>query len=94
MELDTVLVDITSYLRALGFVLLELILQIGNLAGVFRRGVERGMRDGGRISALLTIPSPPGSGGVDHERSRAMRAGEDDVVGRNCYFGGRAGGRH
>lgn len=82
MKLDTELVDVTGYFRALGFVLFELVLEIGNLDGVSGRDFDTLTWNGRRPVALLAIQRHPGRGGIDHERSRAVRTRENDVAAR------------
>lgn len=85
MKLDTELVDITGNLSALRFVLFELVLQIGNPDGVPRSRLKSRMWNGRRFATFLAIQRHTGSGGVDDERSRTMRAGENDVAARFLY---------
>ena len=50
-------------------------LQVGSL-------VEIRIWDRSRLAALLAIQRDPGRGRIDDERSRAMRAGENDIGAR------------
>ena len=82
MQLDIELVDITGDFGALRFVLFELMLEFGNLDRVFCGNLEGGMRHCGGVATLLALQRHSGSSGVDDERGRAIRAGENDVVAR------------
>ena len=79
MKLDTELVDITCDFSALRFILFELMPQIGNLGGVI---CEIRIRNRSRLAAFLAVQRHPGRGGIDDERSGAMRAGENNIAAR------------
>ena len=90
MKLDAHLVNVTGNLGALRFVFLQLMLEIGDFHRVVGGRFERDLRNRRGFAALLAIQRHSGRCGIDDERGRAMRAGENDVAARRLHGSSRA----
>jgi hypothetical protein len=90
MQLDAELVDVAGDLGALRFVLLQLMLEIGNFHGIFGSRFDRDLRNRRRLTAPLAIQRDSGRGRIDYKRSGAIRAGEDDIAARRLHGSSRA----
>jgi hypothetical protein len=82
VKLDAELIDVARDFRPLRFVLLELMLKIGDPHRVFGRGLEFTPWNGRGFAARLAVDGYSRRGCVHDIRSRAIRAGKDDVLAR------------
>src|SRR5205823_5914388 len=79
MELNAELIDVTGYFGALRFVLFQLALQIRKLLRRCRGRARQCRWNKRRFSATLAVQSHSGGRRVDHERTGAVLALEEDV---------------